>query len=183
MSLPNPLLLIGATGSPYTRKMVALLRYRRIPYSIIWGDPSKVLGEMGIEKPKPGLLPTFLLPNKDKELVAITDSTPIIRRLEEESNKRSVIPTDSALAFINYLLEDFGDEWCTKYMFHYRWHAKEDADNAKGLLPFGMALNLPSEQWRQMKEFIVKSVDFQYGFIMVPLINQKGIFLIILIKM
>ena len=130
MSLPNPLLLIGATGSPYTRKMVALLRYRRIPYSIIWGDPSKVLGEMGIEKPKPGLLPTFLLPNKDKELVAITDSTPIIRRLEEEYNKRSVIPTDSALAFINYLLEDFGDEWCTKYMFHYRWHAKEDADNA-----------------------------------------------------
>ena len=156
MSLPNPLLLIGATGSPYTRKMVALLRYRRIPYSIIWGDPSKVLEEMGIEKPKPGLLPTFLLPNKDKELVAITDSTPIIRRLEDESNKRSVIPTDSALAFINYLLEDFGDEWCTKYMFHYRWHAKEDADNAKGLLPFGMMLNLPSEQWKQMKEFIGK---------------------------
>ena len=39
--------------------------------------------------------------------------------------KRSVIPTDSALAFINYLLEDFGDEWCTKYMFHYRWHEKK----------------------------------------------------------
>ena len=104
MSLPNPLMLIGATGSPYTRKMVALLRYRRIPYSIIWGDPSKVLEEMGIEKPYPGLLPTFLLPNQDNELVAITDSTPIIRRLEDESNKRSVIPTDYALAFINYLL-------------------------------------------------------------------------------
>ena len=156
MSIPNPLLLIGGTGSPYTRKMVALLRYRRIPYSVIWGDPAKVLGKMGIEKPKPGLLPTFLLPNENEELVAITDSTPIIRRLEKETNNRSVIPKDSALAFINYLLEDFGDEWGTKYMFHYRWYPKEDANNAKGLLPFGMMLNLPREQWNQMKEFIGK---------------------------
>ena len=156
MSIPNPLLLIGGTGSPYTRKMVALLRYRRIPYSVIWGDPAKVLGEMGIEKPKPGLLATFLLPNENEELVAITDSTPIIRRLEKETNNRSVIPKDPALAFINYLLEDFGDEWCTKYMFHYRWYPKEDANNAKGLLPFGMMLNLPREQWKQMKEFIGK---------------------------
>ena len=156
MSIPNPLLLIGGTGSPYTRKMVALLRYRRIPYSVIWGDPAKVLEEMGIEKPKPGLLPTFLLPNENEELVAITDSTPIIRRLEKETNNRSVIPKDPALAFINYLLEDFGDEWCTKYMFHYRWYPKEDANNAKELLPFGMMLNLPREQWKQMKEFIGK---------------------------
>lgn len=111
---------------------------------------------MGIEKPKPGLLPTFLLPNENEELVAITDSTPIIRRLEKETNNRSVIPKDPALAFINYLLEDFGDEWCTKYMFHYRWYPKEDANNAKGLLPFGMMLNLPREQWKQMKEFIGK---------------------------
>ena len=156
MSLPNPLQLIGGTGSPYTRKMIALLRYRRIPYSIIWGDPAKVLGEMGLEKPKPGLLPTFLLPGENEELVATTDSTPIIRRLEKETSNRSVIPKDPALAFINYLLEDFGDEWCTKYMFHYRWYPKEDANNAKGLLPFGMMLNLPSEQWKQMKKFIGK---------------------------
>ena len=156
MSIPSPLTLIGATGSPYTRKMVALLRYRRIPYSIIWGDPSKVLDEMGIEKPTPSLLPTFLIPNENNELEAATDSTPIIRRLEKEISNRSVIPSDPALSYINYLLEDFGDEWCTKYMFHYRWHRKLDADNAKGLLPFGMMLNLPSEQWKQMKEFIGK---------------------------
>ena len=156
MSIPNPLQLIGSTGSPYTRKMVALLRFRRIPYSITWGDPTRVLSEMGLEKPKPSLLPTFLLSGEDGSLVATTDSTPIIRRLEKECDKRGVIPTDPALAFINYLLEDFGDEWCTKYMFHYRWHAKQDADNAKGLLPFGMMPNLPKEQWSQMKEFVGK---------------------------
>ena len=87
MSLPNPLLLIGATGSPYTRKMVALLRYRRIPYSIIWGDPSKVLEKWEWENQNQVYFLLSYCPIKIKNLVAITDSTPIIRRLEDESNE------------------------------------------------------------------------------------------------
>ena len=39
--------LIGAPPSPYTRKMIALLRYRGIPYEIIWGDPGQILDEGG----------------------------------------------------------------------------------------------------------------------------------------
>ncbi len=143
--------LIGAIGSPYTRKMVALLRYRAIPYKITWGQPEVILPAMGLEVPKPQLLPTFVLRDDSGDMKAVTDSTPIIRRLEAMSPERSVLPGDPALAFIDYLLEDFGDEWVTKYMFHYRWHFEADADNAGTLLPLSYGVNLPSDMLKQVK--------------------------------
>ena len=137
MALANPLHLIGSSGSPYTRKMVSLLRYRSIPYKVTWQDPNIELKNLGIEdKPKIIFHPTFLFDKKGGGVQAVCDSTPIIHHLEDEVAGRSVIPTDPALAFINFLLEDFSDEWTTKYMFHYRWYLKTDADNAGTILPF-----------------------------------------------
>jgi glutathione S-transferase len=150
----NVIQLIGAVGSPYTRKMLSLLRYRRIPHKITWGQPEVVLPTLGIELPKPVLLPTFILPDANGDLAAATDSTPLIRRLEAMSSDRSVLPVDPALAFIDYLLEDFADEWVTKYMFHYRWHLQADADNAATVLPLNFLVNMPPEQHDQMKNMI-----------------------------
>ncbi|MDB9734139.1 glutathione S-transferase N-terminal domain-containing protein [Porticoccaceae bacterium] len=146
--------LIGVVGSPYTRKMLSLLRYRRISYKMTWGQPELVLPTLGLEMPRPVLLPVFVLPDTNGDLKAVTDSTPIIRRLEDMSLARSVLPVDPALAFIDYLLEDFGDEWVTKYMFHYRWHAQADADNAGTLLPLHFRVNLPSEEQEQLKKIL-----------------------------
>jgi len=122
---------MGAAGSPYTRKMLALMRYRKIPYQIHWttGEVPK-----GFPKPKVGLLPTYFLPSKDGELEAVTDSTPLIRRFETEYEGRSVIPENPVLAFLNDLIEDFGDEWLTKAMFHFRWAHEADYKNAGPLL-------------------------------------------------
>lgn len=146
--------LIGNTGSPYTRKMVALLRYRRIPYQLTWADAAGWLAQNGIEAPRPTLLPTVLFPQPDGSVKAECDSTPIIRRLEQEYPGRSVIPQDPVLAFLDYLLEDFGDEWCTKYMFHYRWHFDADADNAGTMLPMGLDATMPAEALQQFKSMI-----------------------------
>ena len=150
----NVIQLIGAVGSPYTRKMLSLLRYRRIPHKITWGQPEVVLPTLGIELPKPVLLPTFILPDANGDLAAATDSTPLIRRLEAMSSDRSVLPVDPALAFIDYLLEDFADEWVTKYMFHYRWHLQADAENAATVLPLNFRVNMPPEQHDQLKNMI-----------------------------
>ena len=76
--------IFGATPSPYTQKMLTLLRYKRIPYNIHWGDTRGRLESLNLELPKPVLLPVILFENEEKELVATTDSTPMIRRLENE---------------------------------------------------------------------------------------------------
>ena len=154
MIIKAPIKLIGNNGSPYTRKMVSLLRYKHIPYKIIWGEPDEYLDRHNIEKPKPVLHPTFLFENSDKKIIAVTDSTPIIRKLEKEFASRSTIPSNPVLKFLNYLLEDYGDEWGTKFMFHYRWYDHKDINNAGTLLPLYANTTLTNEELSQKKEKI-----------------------------
>lgn len=125
---------MGMPGSPYTRKMLAVLRYRRIAYEYMVGMPAYD-APPELPQPKVALLPTFWLPNADGELEALIDSTPLIRRLEQDYSERSVIPSDPVVAFINELIEDYADEWLTKAMFHYRWAYADDIERAGTILP------------------------------------------------
>ena len=148
--------VFGAPASPYTQKMISILRYRHIAYEVFMGDvPGRLNRLDGIEPPKPILLPTLLLKDDSGELKATTDTTPIIRRFENEYADRKLLPEDPALSFINYLLEDFGDEWVTKYMFHYRWYFDKDADNASTILPLSdLAVNMPNEILKDAKKYV-----------------------------
>jgi glutathione S-transferase len=112
--------------------MLAVMRYRHLPYRLHMNRDG--LPE-GMPAPKVMLLPTFFLPNASGEMEAVVDSTPLIRRFENEFEGRSVIPTDLGIAFLDYLLEDYADEWLTKPMFHYRWHFQADIDKAAAILP------------------------------------------------
>ncbi len=139
----------GSPGSPYTRKMLALLRFRRIPYRFIQGG-----NDSGADMPQPKvkLIPIFYFADDSGELEAVVDSTPIIRRLEDEYPGRSVIPGDPVIALINYLLEDYGDEWLTKAMFHYRWYYQDDIEMAGSVLPHYGGVSQPDEKMAQMKQ-------------------------------
>lgn len=153
--------LMGAPGSPYTRKMLALLRYRHVPYNIIWGGAMGA--PEGYPKPKVALLPTFYFRDSDGDLEAVVDSTPIIRRLEQEYNGRSVIPKNEALRFLDLLIEDYADEWLTKPMFHFRWAFQADADHAAPLLIHWANPNLPDEQVAAMAaQFSKRQIDRLY---------------------
>lgn len=131
MASEDRIALKGVPGSPYTRKMLSVLRYRRLPYRLIQGSHDAP----GLPQPKVSLLPTFYFPDADGTLQAVTDSSPILRRLDAAYPDRRVRPADPALAFLDSLLEDFGDEWLTKAMFHYRWSYAPDIARAGAVLP------------------------------------------------
>ncbi len=139
----------GSPGSPYTRKMLSLLRYRRIPYRYIQGRSE---GDDELPEPKVSLIPVFYFADENDGLVAEVDSTPIIRRLETEYPGRSVIPADPAVAFIDYLLEDYGDEWLTKAMFHYRWYYQDGIEMAGSVLPHYADVTESDEHLLTMKQ-------------------------------
>ena len=64
----------------------------------------------------------------DKE--GIQDSTPIMEAVEARLPTPSLHPEDAALAFLSALVEEFGDEWGNKLMFHHRWYDPVDQDAA-----------------------------------------------------
>jgi len=108
----------GALGSPYSMKMRALMRYRRIAHMWVHGADSRD----ALSKVKAPVIPVMEYPDGSFH----NDSTPLSYDLEARHAERSVIPPDPARAFIAHLLEDFADEWVTKAMFGYRW--LEDVD-------------------------------------------------------
>ena len=136
--------LVGSSVSPYTRKLRALLRYRRIPYQFVraGGQESEALPPA----PLP-LIPYVVLPDQNGELTeAMADTTPIINRLEDDYPERAVRPMDPALAVIDALLEEFGDEWLAKCMFHFRWSKPADTQTSSSYLAYAMNMTAAPEQ-------------------------------------
>jgi glutathione S-transferase len=146
--------------------MLALLRYRRIPYEFLIGVPEAAgLGVSmsmpafrrdGLPAANVGLAPTFYWPDASGTLTAAVDSTPIIRRLEREHKGRSVLPSDPVVAFLDYLLEEYADEWLTKSMLHFRWHHALDIEKAGKILPLALDTQLAPETAEQFTKVFTK---------------------------
>lgn len=112
--------LYGGGGSPYSMKVRAILRYRRIPHNWVLISPQL---RATLKHDGPPVIPILQLPEDGSLHV---DSTPVAMMLEERHAERSIIPDDPDVAYLSDLIEDMGDEWITKMMFHYRWFREED---------------------------------------------------------
>jgi glutathione S-transferase len=152
----RPVLITGSIGSPYTRKIRALARYRRIPYRFLAMQSKEAAA---LPKPPLPLVPGVYLPEGDDGYTATSDTTFQLRTLEERYEGRSVIPSDPALAFLAYLVEDYADEWLTKPMFYYRWGVAADCENASNMLPL-WNLTVPDAAVEEFRRtFAVRQVD------------------------
>jgi glutathione S-transferase len=149
----TPLKLRGAPGSPYTRKMCAVLRYRHIPYRLIIQGSRE---DRDLPEPKVRLLPTFFLTEADGREVGVVDSTPLIRRFEQEFPGRGIVPPDPVMAFLDLLLEDYADEWLTKAMFHYRWTHAADIEKAAAILPRWSRIDAREDQVSPLSKMITE---------------------------
>ncbi len=115
--------LIGMIGSPYSMKMRAIMRYRRLHF--LWVPRVPQVQEETAQV-KPPIIPILQYPEDGSYHV---DSTPLAYELEKRHpGQRSIIPEDPGLAFLCHLIEDLADEWLTKAMYLYRWWRPEDQD-------------------------------------------------------
>ena len=119
---PQTYRLLGGPGSPYSLKMRALLRYRRLPH--LWIVPSGYLGSEGeLKLAGKGMIPVLQYPDGSYH----ADSTPLIYALEKRHpGQRSVLPDDPAAAFLSHLIEDMADELLVEAMFDMRWGSEFD---------------------------------------------------------
>ncbi|GBG29958.1 Serine/threonine-protein kinase ATG1a [Hondaea fermentalgiana] len=122
--------LVGADGSPYSCKMRALLRYRRIPFRWVrtFGLMQGTDGDFWREKfpdLRAKVIPVLVRPDGTYG----NDSTPLIQDLEQlvPDPQRSANPAHEGDRFLSQVLEDFADEWGTKVMFAGRFKSPEDA--------------------------------------------------------
>ena len=114
-----PYRIFGNEMSPYSVKVRAWFRYKAIPH--LWLQRSQHREEFKARARLP-LIPLVVTPD-DR---AIQDSTPVIEALEAEYPEPSIHPDDPALRFLSALIEEYGDEWGNKLMFHHRWYSEVD---------------------------------------------------------
>src|ERR1700730_4171793 len=122
----------GIELSPYSVKVRSYFRYKGIPHRWI---PRSLDTEGEYQKfAKLPLVPLVVTPANG----GLQDSTPIIEHVEKLHPESPIHPSDPVARFISVLLEEFGDEWGNKWMFHYRWAREADQLSGAGRIARSM---------------------------------------------
>ena len=118
--------IFGAEMSPYSVKVRSYFRYKAIPHQwVLRNAASQAEYEKYAKMP---IVPLVVTPDGS----GIQNSTPIIDRMEKLYPEPTIEPADPVTGFVSALIEEFGDEWGNKWMFHYRWARDVDQRASAG---------------------------------------------------
>ena len=112
-------IVIGSEESPYSVKVRSYFRYKGIAHE--WRERGQAQ-ELFAKHARLPLIPLVVTPEDN----GIQDSTPIIEAMEARFPERGIHPPDATARFVSALIEEFGDEWGNKWMFHMRWAREVD---------------------------------------------------------
>ena len=145
--------VVGSNASPFAIKLRAIFRYRRLPHT--WYLNRGAIAEATAHV-RPPIIPKVHFPDEAEDIWHV-DSSPIAYLLETRHAGQSIIPNDPVQAVLSDLLEDFGDEWGTKMMFHYRW---QDHDKGGDRDRMGWWMSYPGIGPSSDEELELKTRDF-----------------------
>src|SRR6202051_1621855 len=118
--------IFGAAMSSYPVKTRSYFRYKAIPHQwVLRNAASQAEYEKYAKMP---IIPLVVTPDGK----GVQDSTPIIDAMEKLYPEPSIQPEDTVANFVSALIEEFGDEWGNKWMFHYRWARDVDQISSAG---------------------------------------------------
>jgi len=134
--------IFGSEMSPYSVKVRSYFRFKGIDHQWIARGPAN---EEDFKKfARLPIVPMVVTPDDQ----GIQDSTPIIEALDPLFPEPTIHPANPALNFLSALLEEFGDEWGNKLMFHHRWFAPVDQQASALTLAY---LNMPGAAPEQIE--------------------------------
>ena len=142
--MSQPHRIYGAEMSPYSVKVRSYFRFKDIPHRWLPRNADTMADYQKFAKLP--IVPLVVTPDDE----GIQDSTPIIERLEESFPEPSIHPADPTLRFLSEVLEEFGDEWGNKWMFHLRWARPLDQEACAGRLASGAAPSADESQRADM---------------------------------
>lgn len=151
--------IYGVSVSPYSIKVRSYFRYKAIPHEWLLRNPGNI--EEYQKFAKLPLVPLVITPLPE----GLQDSTPIIEEMERRVPDPSVYPDDPALNFISALIEEYGDEWGNKHMFHYRWWREVDALSCASRIAQDNAPGAGEAQIAEMAKSIAARMVDRKGFV------------------
>jgi glutathione S-transferase len=156
--MSSPHRIFGIEMSPYSVKVRSYFRYKALPHE--WIVRSVATQAEYQKYAKLPIVPLVVTPDGE----GIQDSTPILERFEAAHPEPSIFPADPVAAFVSALLEEFGDEWGNKWMFHYRWARDVDQLCSAGRIAGAMMPDASDEKHAgmtaQIRDRMVKRVWF-----------------------